>query len=510
MFIGSRTKRTIQSKTKNEVWRSKGLPQSIVVVQEDPRRYVRETVDSIFSDKFMAFLAILLVPIITAEFVVTLSAAEYDFLEIVDWVIIALFVAEYTTKLYLSENRRAHFTSRWHLLDLVIVVVPFVQLVPFLGLKLTGSASLLLRLLRLPRVFAAAGRATSGRSSGSTVLVEPTLPAQTMIRKVDTSSLSANPQAPASTLTWEELSAELSNENPAWIDISNVSGEGFERLSKIMQISEPHFKSGMLDEIFPHIDYHREASFIFLQSGKLRFPESSGDILTISRWGFILICKRTKLISISAHNVDLLNRVSFGELDKSKAGNSFLVSVLYQLLDSLLNEGRRLLSEIEVDVIRIGKIPRSNLPRDFLERIYQLIKEVSRLDSNLVHLRDLLGTIMSREVPLVGFGRDSEEAFQVLQDEASYLKEVSDDIVDNLKSIIELYINQESFETNRILKILAVITSIAVIPAAVSGVLGMNLLGIPFHAYLWEVVFVIGIGISFAIYVFVKLGWLKT
>lgn len=498
------------NKKSHDASRSKGLPQSIVVAQEDPHRYVRETIDSIFSDKFMAFLALLLVPIIIAEFFVKLSPSEYDFLEICDWMIIALFVIEYISKLYLSENKWAHFTARWHLLDLVIVVVPFVQLLPFLGLKLTGSASLLLRLLRLPRVFAAAGRAASARSANSTVVVEPTVEPQTVIRKVDASSLSTNPQASATSLTWEELRAELSNKNQAWIDICNISEGGFQKLGEIMQISELHFKSGLLDEIFPHIDSHKEASFIFLQSGKLTFPQSSSDHLTLSRSGFILICKGTKLISVSMHDINLLGRVSFGDLDKLKAGSSFLVSVLYKILESLLSERRRLLSEIEIDVIRIGNIPRSNLPRDFLERIYQLTKEVSRVNSNLVHLKDLIGILMSREIPLIGFGLDSEEAFQVLQDEASYLNEIADGLVENLKSIIELYINQESFETNRVLKILAVITSVAVIPAAVSGLLGMNLLGIPFHAYLWEVVFVIGISVSFAIYAFVKLGWLKT
>ncbi len=484
------------------------LPRSIIVPQEDPRQGLRGTIDSIFSDRFMAFLALLLVPIIIAEFVVHLSSAEYDFLEICDWTIIVLFIVEYTTKLYLAKNRWAHFKSPWHLLDLVIVVIPFVQFLPFLGLKLTGSASLLLRLLRLPRVFAAAGRATSGRERSVTTVAAPVAEEQTIIRKVDATSLSTN--SPAIPLTWDQLTAELFDQNQEWIDIYNISDEGFARLSKILQVAEPHFKSGMIDEIYPHIDYLQRASFIFLQSGKIRYPESSSNYFTISKSGFILICSSTKLISISRHDVDLLNRVSTRNLSKlPRVGDSFLVSVLYAVLDGLLSEYRKLLSEIEIDVIQIGNIPRSKLPRDFLERIYQLTKEVSRLESNLVHFKDLLGIIISRQVPLAGFNKDSEEAFELLQDGASYLKEIADGLVDSLKSIIDLYINQESFETNRILKILAVITSVAIIPAAVSGLLGMNVLGIPFQVRLWEIVFMIGIGASFAIYSFTKLGWLK-
>ena len=82
--------------------------------------------------------------------------------------------------------------------------------------------------------------------------------------------------------------------------------------------------------------------------------------------------------------------------------------------------------------------------------------------------------------------------------------------MDNLRSIIDLYINQTSFETNRILKILVVVKSISVIPSAVGGLIGTNLLDVPYGAYLWQVSFVIGISMALVTYVFYKLGWLKT
>ena len=91
----------------------------------------------------------------------------------------------------------------------------------------------------------------------------------------------------------------------------------------------------------------------------------------------------------------------------------------------------------------------------------------------------MLSIITSKKVPLEGFNKKSEEAFHVLQDGAEYLTELSHDLIENLRSNIDLYINQTSFETNRILKILAVITAISVIPSAVSGILGTNLLMYP-------------------------------
>jgi len=49
-----------------------------------------------------------------------------------------------------------------------------------------------------------------------------------------------------------------------------------------------------------------------------------------------------------------------------------------------------------------------------------------------------------------------------------------------------------------------------VIPSAVGGLIGTNLLDMPYHAYLWQVSLVIGISMPLATYTFIKLGWLKT
>jgi Mg2+ and Co2+ transporter CorA len=122
----------------------------------------------------------------------------------------------------------------------------------------------------------------------------------------------------------------------------------------------------------------------------------------------------------------------------------------------------------------------------------------------------MLSIIISKKVPLEGFDQSAEEAFHVLQDAAAYLNEIADDLLGNLQSIIDLYINQTSFETNKILKVLAVITSISVIPTAVGGLIGMNLLDAPYGAYLWQVVFMTGAAVAFTTYVFYRLGWLKT
>ncbi|MFB3889759.1 MAG: CorA family divalent cation transporter [Candidatus Bathyarchaeia archaeon] len=481
------------------------LPRSLYVPEKDPRRHLREIVDSVLSDRFMMFLSVLLVFIILIPFIITPSPSVVTFLETCDWVIVVLFVIEYVSKLFLAQNRWKHFKSPWHLVDLVIVVLPFIQLFT-LGISVTGSPSLLLRLLRLPRAIAVGGRAVVGRRSSSIALqVEQVKGPDTIISQLD-SDLNAS----EGSLTWDELKAHILDSNrQEWLDIHNVSEEGFSTLSEIMGVSRPHFKSRLVDEIYPHIDYVQHVSFIFLQSGEIKYPEHAGHYLTISRSGIIVICNGTKIITVSRHGLDLFQSV-LTSVNRAGTDGAFVVKVLYGIMEHMLEEYRAILSEIELEVIKIGGTPRSKLPRDFLERIYQLDREALRLVSNLVHFKEMLSILISKKVPLKGFDQRSEEAFHVLQDDASYLNEIADDLMGNLRSIIDLYINKTSFETNRILKILAVITSISVIPSAVGGLMGMNMLDAPFGAYLWQIILLTGIVMSLVTYIFVKLGWLKT
>jgi Mg2+ and Co2+ transporter CorA len=466
---------------------------------------MRELVYSIFSDKFMIFLSVMVIPIILLPIVTGLPQPVVSFLDVLDWIVIFLFIVEYLSKLYLAENRWQHFKSPWRLLDLIIVVLPFVQFFE-LGLSSAGSYSLLLRLIRLPRALAVGGRAVAGRRSNHHI--DSTLPVaepETIIRQVgsDLTTVQGN-------LTWEDVKTHLTDSgSPEWIDIHNVSSDGFAKLSEILHVAEPHFKSGLMDEIYPHIDYVQKASFIFLQSGEIKYPEHAGHYLTISRSGMIVICNGQKILTVSRHQYDMLDQVLLS-VGRSGTTNSFTVPVLYGILEHMLNDYKAILSEIEIEVIKIGETPRSKLPRDFLERIYQLDREVTRLVSNFVHFKDLLVTIISKKVPLAGFDKSSEESFHVLQEAASYLNEIAIDLTNNLQSIINLYINQTSFETNRILKVLAVITALAVIPSALGGLIGMNLLDSPFGAYLWQVVSMVGIVMAFMGYLFYKLGWLKT
>ncbi len=71
----------------------------------------REVVDKILSDGFMAFLALLMIPIILLPMFFDFEADVLGFFSFMDWSIIGIFIIEYVSKLYLAENRRKHFLN---------------------------------------------------------------------------------------------------------------------------------------------------------------------------------------------------------------------------------------------------------------------------------------------------------------------------------------------------------------------------------------------------------------
>jgi len=480
------------------------LPRSIFVRKEDPRKDLRETVDSVLSDRFMAFLSVILIPVIVLPFFVSFSAPVLSFFETCDVTVILLFILEYSTKLYLAKSRWEYFRSPWHLLDLAVILLSFVSYLPLLRSGSAGSSSLLLRLLRLPRALAVGGRTAGSRiRTADPAPVAEAKPPPTIIRQVSSDLTTEHDD-----LSWEDLESHLATKDQEWIDIHNITEEGLLKLSSLLRVPPHHFKAKHVDEIYPHVDKVQEMSFIFLQSGTIKYPERADSYLTIARRGELIICRGPKIISASPPGIDMFSKF-LAEVQKRLDQHGFTASVLYGILEATLKEYRSIFTEIEVEATRIGGTPRSKLPRDFLQRMYGLNKEVTRLTSNMVHFKELLGVVISKRVPLEGFGESAEEDFKALQDETSFLNDIADDIVDQLRTIIDLYINQSSYETNRILKILAVITALAIIPSAIGGILGMNLLDVPYTFDLWQIVVVIVFSMAFIGYCFIKLGWLR-
>ncbi len=490
---------------------AENLPRSIFVSEEDPRKTLRASLDSALSDSFMVFLAILMIPLILLPIFFELSPDIVSFFEVCDFVIICIFIVEYVSKLYAAKNRWQHFKNPWHILDLIIVIIPIVEFFEIVQLNI-ASASVALRLLRIPRIlrvsraFAVSGRTIAGRlRTQDRAHEEKIAELQMKIRVVDGSFNNI-----IENVSLEHVKKYMNDTRQEWIDIYDITEKNYEDISKLFDIPVLHVQNKMIEEIHPHIDQLGQVSIVFLQSSSLQYPGKTNKYLAIPRTGFLVICKGTDITTLSKKKSDLIEKVADIIKDRDISKN-LVISVLYGIFEHLIKNYRTITTAIEEELLKIENAMSLHIiPKDFLERTFQFKKELGGLGSNLLHLKEVLNSVVQNRVTLEGFNENLKGFFQDLLDELSYLYEFVQDLKENLMSIIDLHINRTAYDTNKVMKVLAVITCLAIIPSMIGGLLGQNLLDAPFTAYLWQIVAYVFIGMGLIVYIFYKLGWLKS
>jgi len=307
----------------------------------------------------------------------------------------------------------------------------------------------------------------------------------------------------------EQLKAFWLNSSQTWIDICGISEDDLEGLSGTIGIPPIMLRSKLVDESYPRIDYLERQSVIFLLAGSAQMHHGGTHHLVISRTGLLIVCSGTNILTISKQRSDIFDDVLRGAREQFPPGQPLVVSILYSLLDHIIQRYKHVIGEVERELLRLENIPKGETPRDFLETTFQLKKEVNRLVSTLLHLKEVFTVITNRRVPLEGFDKSHGELFDILADETVYLHETALNSKDDLNSLIELHINTTSYEMNKVMRVIAVITCLAVIPTLIGGMFGMNIMGVNWPIMLWQVLTMTLAAMAGVAYIFYKLGWFK-
>jgi Mg2+ and Co2+ transporter CorA len=463
---------------------------------------LRKLVNLILPDSLMLFLAIVMVPVVLLPLFLNLSGSVLVLFRFIDYTIIGIFIIEYLAKLILAHHIFRHFINPWHLLDLFIVIVPFATLMPVFNSQLRVSP--LLRLLRIVRVVAVGGRTIDRRRQMAvTSRVEPPVQPPMSIQVVD--GTLANTYENVSI---QALKSYLNNSSHTWGHFSNVSPGDLDSISEILNIPKMILESGMIEESYPRVDYFEEFSMIFARVADVPAVNLGQSQFSITRSGLLVICYEQNIISLSKTKTDLFDRIVEEARNVHKSGDPVVVTILYTVLKHIMDKDRQIITAIEQQLIRLESIPPRQRPSNFLETTFNLRKEANQIVPSLLHLKEILSVITSKRVPLEGFGENHARVFDILSDEAEYLHETASNARDNLQSLVDLHINTNSFETNKVMRVIAVITCLGIIPA-VMGLLGSNIMGNPWEIQLWQVFSIVGILMVAMGWIFWRLGWLK-
>jgi Mg2+ and Co2+ transporter CorA len=464
------------------------------------RERLKNPVQWILNDELMIVLALLLIPVVALPLFFTLSRFMTGFLSILNYVIIAAFIAEYFLKLFIADSKKEFVSDTWHILDLFIIVLALMEFLPLITLGY-GEASPILRLLRVLRIFTAAGRSTDMvPRAAETPLFFPTDERPTQVSTLDAAGrTSFSNFDPPSYIPWDP--------GAQWIHIQNTKSRDLDVLSRALSIPAQILQSKLNKDAITRIDYFKEYTTIFLRDSRISTECSTTGEVHITMDGLLIICRGHQIITLCTGETNLFNSVSGLGSDSDKT--PFAGIVLYQILRKKIADAEEILEMIEKRVALLEDIPMEATTTKFLEDTLSLRKEIQKITKTLWHARQVFDTMRSQKVALDSLGDEDLNLFDMICDDADYLYETAQNLGENLSALRELHINSISYNMTRVMKLLAVITTLALIPTTIGGLLGENLYDSPWNVNIFEILFIVFLLMVLALYAFYRKGWLR-
>jgi Mg2+ and Co2+ transporter CorA len=426
----------------------------------------------------------------------TESAAAATVFDGCQWAIIGWFALEYALALAWAPSRRTFLLDPWRLLDLVTIIIPLATVVPSVSGALRSSP--VLRLVRLIRVV------TMGvRASGVVVRTEVRRVAEAAVP--GPSAITRLHAGVPGEATWSELLQWVKTPGPEWYHVTNPSAAELGRIAAAEGLSAGFLESHLAGTTYPHVEVLRRQAALFVWMPEVT-PAGQVD-----RHGLLFLIGANGLLSLSRRPTPLPGVASMapaeGETPEDKA--PFAVRMLRVLLRAVLLQNEKLVGGFEQELRTLEDVPVRESRPEFFERTFRLKKELSAAQSDLWRLKSVLAELAEGRARLPGAPVGGSEAFHRLAADADYLYETVANIREETLSLIELHINVVSFDMNRVMRLLAVVSVLGLVPAVVGGLFGMNLADNPWPFTLPQVAFSVCLGMVLGLYFFFVKGWLR-
>ena len=169
---------------------------------------------------------------------------------------------------------------------------------------------------------------------------------------------------------------------------------------------------------------------------------------------------------------------------------------------------RKIAAQVEHELRALENVGADKSPESFFEAIFRLKRNLALAKGDLWRLRNLLNLLAEGRRELPGLGSDNADLRQ-LSEQADYLHETVEKAHEQLLTLLDLHLNIASYDVNRFMRLLAVVSSLAIIPTIIGGLLGMNILGNPWPVTLAQVAFGTFILMLCVLYAFLAKGWLR-
>ena len=291
-------------------------------------------------------------------------------------------------------------------------------------------------------------------------------------------------------------------------DVFNISEEDLPLMSQESGLSALVLESKIKDRAYPRADMEDDNAVIFLRIPQ-KVPDENAPKNWIIKWtGLLMIGCDSGLLTISNSEVPLVLEVPTKVHDQ-KMSLTYPV-IFFTLTKESLSRVEGLILSAEMDLVHLESIPMSKQPRSFLNITYDAKKEIGQAVSWLIHTKSICQDIIDNRVRFKEGSKDDQMRIKNLSERCGYLLETAQNVGDGLSDAIDFYLNNTSFQMNKVMRFIAVMTALTIIPTVIGGMLSMNLIDTPWNINISVVATVVALIMAFTAWVYFKLGWLKS
>jgi Mg2+ and Co2+ transporter CorA len=304
-------------------------------------------------------------------------------------------------------------------------------------------------------------------------------------------ALAPGDRAPRST-SWPELLQWAENPGEAWMHAENLDAARVREMAAVVELPEV-----MVDAALRETSYPRLESTPRWCALALSLPGSAEQ----PRTPVLLLVGERHLLSLSLRPAQLQNAPGFETLPWG-------ARCLLHVIRDVLGRNERLADRVEDELRALEELDPNQSPGRFFETVFRLKRSTVLAKGDLWRLRTLLAMLADGRRHLPGLG-EARDALKALSEQADYLHETVERAQEQLLTLLDLHLNIASYDVNRFMRLLAVVSSLALIPTIIGGLLGMNILGNPWPVTLAQVAFGTFILMLGVLYAFMAKGWLR-
>lgn len=454
--------------------------------------------DDFLSDSFLGLLALITLFLALSPYVFDLSEGVDSTISIVQNTILLLFALEYVLSLFLAPAKWHFVLGFWRILDAIIIIISVLSFMPFVGDQFKHALSL--RLLRFLRV---ALFSVKIRKIGM-ITVEHNEQRHALNEAVEAFNFT---QSDVVSESWDAMIMRLKTKQEDWLLAGNINESHIEEVATILKVPPAKLSRLFFESQFPRIERMDKYTTLFLWLPSIVYAKK-GNMPTIVRDAMLLVGSEHNVLVLSPKNISLSAEIMLQSKEYGDA-SALLPCMTWSFLKVVSLRYAEIIYQLEKELLQIDAQQENLRDKTFLDFTFTLRSELIRMRSNIKHLRHAIRQLSDKPISINGFSKPPRNLFAILFTDMDILYFGVDDLLTNLSALVDLRLNISSFQMNKVMRLLAIITTLTLIPAIAGGMLGMNLLDNPWPLTLAEVSYCVAAGISISLYIFAVRGWFK-